>query len=480
MDILKVVVILTLVATSVPVQARGKLLLLQSYVHRPSQEQHKHLDLLKHNLGHRALEETRLRAVVESRLSRPGGTSGRPARAIQKQVKDGRRQFVDGNFRRAIQLLESARGDLLASEARVASNQDLRNSLHMALMMLAHSYLRMREIQKATTMISEVIRSFPDRDLSLITYSPELVQFYKKVRLQLRKLQRGTLTITTRPARCLVFINGRYLGTSPVRARALLPGLYRVYVQRPQQPGRVHLVTMDGADRELVIDFKLDRILRTRPHLALQFANLQQMKKDEVRQAVSVARAVGADQVLIAGFRHAGCQVLQGTLVSTDTAQVVRSGVVSMEPAAPSPQTIGSFARFLHSGQQGEEKWRSRCVLKPPVKQGRAPDHGQTSWISVVKWVALGTAVAGLGAGIPLLAMDGEPNCDAGPGDRCPGYYDTLGLGVVSTVVGGVAAVGTVVLFILDARARKRNNRAVGFSPLLLHQGAGLSATIRF
>ncbi len=481
MIIFRTTVILAVVAGSAEAWAQDRLILLRSHVQAPSPAQRKHLDELERNLtGARVLKGEALMDAVESKVSRPSRSSGRPAQELLKQVMSGRRQFVDGNFKQAVRSLEAARVDLLASEARLASNQDLRKSLYMALMMLGHCHLRMKEPGKARAMIEEVIRSFPEREPSRVSFAPELVQLFKKVRRQLRKQQRASLAINTRPAGCTVFVNGRFVGTSPVKARRLLPGAYRVYVQQSQHQGRVHAVIMEGKDRELAINLALDRALRTRPHLALQLADRKQQEEDEVSYAVSVARAVGASQVLIAGLRDAGCPVLWGTLVSVDTGQQVRTGAVSMEPAAPSPGTIRAFARFLLSGNNGGRTWKPRCPSKPlPVP--RIKDKGpRTTWISAVKWVALGVAVAGLGAGIPLLVLDGEPTCDAVGADRCPGHYDTLELGIAATVAGGVAAAGTVVLFVLDARRQKKKTGAVGFKPLLLQQGAGLSATIRF
>jgi hypothetical protein len=59
-------------------------------------------------------------------------------------------------------------------------------------------------------------------------------------------------------------------------------------------------------------------------------------------------------------------------------------------------------------------------------------------------WAGAGTSLAvALGAGVPLIVIDGEPTCD-GPLESCPDLYDTDALGYTLLAVGiaGLAAAG--------------------------------------
>ena len=468
--------------------AEGKPILILSHAGAPDENTQGQLDAFARTLGqHGALWGLSLSKAIEARVSRsPGVLPGADGEMI-KQVHNGRRAFINGNFKQAVKLLEPARKALMTAEGRLSSNQSLRGALHTALLMLGHTYLRLNKPEKATEAVSEAIRSFPDRDLSLVKYAPELVKFYKKVRLQLRKQDRATLRVVTEPAGCMVFINGRYAGMSPARVADLYPGSYSVYVQRAQQKGRVHQVIMDGSEKQLSINFGLDTVLRTKERVAFHFASGQQAKKNEVRYAASVARAVGRTRAILVGIRALDSgRVLRGTLISTDGARVVRSGSISLEPAAPSRATLSSLVDFLVSGKEdpvvtvsGRPGKKAGAMVTAPPANGPQDDRGAPgSWMGVVKWVALGVAVAGLGAGIPLMALDGQGTCDGG--NRCPDNYETLAPGVAVTAVGGAAVVGAVVLFVLDARNKKRARHQAGIAPVLLPGGFGLGATVRF
>lgn len=445
-----------------------------------------HLEAFARALGTRqALQGPALAKRVEARLSRQSGALPGGDQVLVGQVERGRKAFINGEFQEAVKLLETARRSLMTAEGRLASNQSLRASLHTALLMLGHTYLRLKKPQQATEAVSEVIRSFPDRDLSLVKYAPELVRFYKKVRLQVRRQARATLRVVTDSPGCMVFVNGRYVGLSPATVKDLYPGRYSVYVQRPQQPGRVHAVVMDGSEQRMYINFGLDAALHTAGHVTLRFTDEQQLKKRAMTYAVSLARKVGASQLILAGVRQqADGRVLQGKLVYTDGARVVRTGSIPLEPASPSPVDVQSLVDFLLSGKkapivtEGEGASRTRAGgTPPPMTPASKDDGGSSRWMGVTRWVALGVALAGLGAGIPLMVLDGGGTCDTS--GRCPDVYQTMAPGAALTAVGGAAAVGAVVLFILDARAKKKTRR-VSFTPVPLSGGAGVGATFRF
>ena len=454
----------------------GKPILIRSHAGKPDSASSKHLDAFARALGSRALMGPALSEAIEARLSRSPGTLNGGDSAVIKQVQTGRRAFIDGDFQRAVKLLEPARKALMTAEGRLASNQSLRGSLHTALLMLGHTYLRLKQPEKATEAVSEAIRSFPDRDLSLVNYAPELVKFYKKVRLQVRRQKSATLRIVTEPPQCMVFVNGRFAGMSPARVEDLYPGRYTVYVRHAQAKGRVHQVVMDGGAKQLSINCGLESVLGTGGEVALRFADAAAAKKNEVTYAASVARATGAPRAIVVGVRtEKGSRVLRGTTVSTDTGREVRTASVSLEPAAPSKASLQCLASFLVAPKSPPQCLGTPPPPPPPPKVDRESKGG---WMGVVKWVAVGVAVAGLGAGIPLIALDGQGTCDTG--GRCPEHYETMAPGIAATAVGGVAAVGAVVLFVLDSRDKKRPKKSTMVTPVLLPGGVGVGATVRF
>lgn len=72
-----------------------------------------------------------------------------------------------------------------------------------------------------------------------------------------------------------------------------------------------------------------------------------------------------------------------------------------------------------------------------------------------LKWATLALGIAGLAAGITLIALDGRPACDRAPGQTlCPRELDTLYPGAGVTAAGGALAVTSVILFTLDRPRR--------------------------
>lgn len=90
------------------------------------------------------------------------------------------------------------------------------------------------------------------------------------------------------------------------------------------------------------------------------------------------------------------------------------------------------------------------------------------------KWITLGAAVAGLAAGITLIALDGRGTCDESfPGMECAQVHDTMAAGAVLTALGGAAGVASGYLFFRDARDGRGNAAVV---PTSLPGGLGLAA----
>ena len=495
-------VTLTLALMALPVLAQANpAVLLESYPRARPDDAAKYIEIMVRSLSHHTpLHGDELRKRVEAELSLPPGPIKEP-QGIRALVMDGRRQFIEGNYQRAIVKLEQARRILLSSTRVVAADQSLRKSLHRALMFLAHAYLRVKEGQKATDRMGEVIRSFAGQELTLVQYGPELMSFYKKVRLQMRKLNRGALSVATSSKGCLVFVNERFVGMSPVSVPDLYPGRYRVYVQRPREPGRVHVVKLSGGDYKLQVDFGLDSTLITRPWVGFRFDSPGTLKVLESRYAASVGRALDSPSVLVVGIRkHKSVRSLVGTLVSASTGKMVRFATVALEPVVPADEHVSALGQFLVAGKISpilKEVFPPRLVRLQPATVSAAPNAGdrpaatatpqdqdpldvRSSPLGVVKWVSLGVSLVTLAGGITLLAMDAQPvSCGLPEDVLCPERYVTMTPGAILTAAGGTVAAAAVVLFYLDHRRVSRASATL-VAPWISPSGGGVTAVLSF
>jgi hypothetical protein len=374
----RALLLVLLLAASSPALA-GPPILLESYAGDQPEEATAYVEQLLATMVDKApLSGQPLRALIESRLSRDAG-SGPTAARLRAAVEDGGRLFIEGEFAAAIKQLEKARSALQREVFTLASDQSLRDALHRALLFLAHAYLRTRQGERAIERIGEVIRSFPDRDLSLVQvqYGPELVSLYRQVRGELDRQGRGTLLVNTQPPGCLVFVDERFVGLSPARVVDLYPGRYRVYIQRQQRPGRVHEVTLSGGEQAVQIRFDLDSVLQSGPFVGFRFADLASLERQEVSLATEVGQALDASSVLLVGFRqHQGRKALVGTAISP-VAGRLRTAMVVVEPTPPSPATIKALGRFLLDGQEAAGLIvagpGSAPVARP--RRGRGPER---------------------------------------------------------------------------------------------------------
>ncbi len=96
------------------------------------------------------------------------------------------------------------------------------------------------------------------------------------------------------------------------------------------------------------------------------------------------------------------------------------------------------------------------------------------------KWVALGAAVATLGAGIALMVMDGEETCDKTHGHHvCPERYETMTPGVALVATGAALGGAAGLLFILDG-GRESPRKTMAIAPTITRGGGGVAAALTF
>ena len=80
---------------------------------------------------------------------------------------------------------------------------------------------------------------------------------YRAVLRHAQTLGRGSLTITTGDDRAMIFVDGSLRGMGKATLGDLFPGVYRVYVQAPDERGRRYAIEVK-ADEEHVLGVKYE------------------------------------------------------------------------------------------------------------------------------------------------------------------------------------------------------------------------------
>lgn len=388
--------------------------------------------------------------MIETHLSRaaPPLDDARAGDAV-RAIEAGYKKFVAGEFDGAITDIQRGLDALRAAPGAVAGKNERRAAVMRGLLGLALSHRRLGHQSEATTAMAELVRSFPDREVSYKDYGPEPRDFFQKVQGELAREGQGSLAVDVDDDRTVVFINERYAGVGDVTVKDLYAGRYRVFLQQGEQIGRVHEVEVEpGRTASMNVSWQLDAALRA--GAALVFADEAARQDGEARQAVRIARAVGAPTVVVLGIRdNRGRRSVVGAVYSADSSRPLRSGAVAVEPVVPEPERLEALARLLAGDEAAADLVAPLAETHPTGEDDRAT-AGERPF-RVWKWVALGGGVAALATGITLIAID-DP---ADEGSRDPTSRETKLPGIISAAAGAALSGVGVYLFIRDARDRR-------------------------
>jgi tetratricopeptide (TPR) repeat protein len=420
-----------------------------------------------------------LKQKIERAISLPAGSVD-GLDTLQKAFKDGQTAFIEGDYEQAIRLLKVAPEVIAKRGALLAQNQSARSLVRCAMMYLANAYLRQKQAARAQAVLRDVIRWFPDNPPKLIRFAPDLVSAYRDLARQLRRAPEGTLNIQSKPRACLVFLNGRFVGMSPTRVLKLLPGVHYLYLSRSGKAGRMLRFDIAAGEKKVLVDFDLDRVLRTDTLVGLAYENDQQMKAERTNHAAKVALALKRARVFLSFVAHIdGKRALVGQLLDVSTRRVLRHGAVSVQPKVPSDQALESLARFLVSGnrQPGVTVFGQKQAA--PTKKAPSDNSGYVPWA----WTSWGVGLAAGGVAAYVLAIDGEGiDCvrsGVSQEEVCQSRRNTAALGWSLAGVGAAAVITGTVLYILSRRGRKERKKSAS-SFQITPAGAGLQLRATF
>jgi hypothetical protein len=402
-----------------------------------------------------AVQSEALVALIERQVSRDPGPTTAPA-GLALRLAEGQERFIEGEYTAAAVVLADLRDELLERPALLCEVPPLHDALYRATLLLALAQQRAGNRAEADALWTALARGFPDRAPSRAELGPEPVEFFRAALEQVRSGQRGSLTITgARGDRCTLFLDERAFGTTPVRGATLPVGRYRLYARAGRQRGRLIVFELGPTAKHLVVDCARDAALRTdRGVVALRYAAADRASSLQApAHARSLAAAVAADEVLLVGMQgpvaHA---TLTGNVLRVRDGALLRRASVRAAPAAPDPAALYALAGFLLGGAPSPAlvgAWSASSAQPGTVTRAYGP------W----PWVALAGGLVGLGAGIPLLILDGRGTCSGAP--RCPERYATATPGLILTVAGGVAWAGAATLFALRRTPPQGKNHAV-------------------
>jgi hypothetical protein len=361
------------------------------------------------------------------------------------QLENGHKAWIEGRFDDAVKLLRPLGEAARANPGAFAQNQPLRDRLLKGLIALALSQQKTGDAGGTRATFDEILRSFPDTQLQRTTYGAEAATLFEDLRMTGAAGGLGGLDVKPETPSAVVFVNEHFETVGTVKKDGLLPGDYRVYVQVGKLLSRSHRVAIRANERSTVaIDTTYDAALHTSPGwTGLFFGNAGEREQHETAYAARFANELGAGAVVIVGFDQVrGHAALFGALVDLESGRDIRRASIALRPEPPASR-VRALARFLTgeapTAELDVERGGETAAVELPLRDAAAPHARWTGW----KWVAAGGAVAALGTGGVLLAIDGTCAEGAPP---CPQFWKTALPGWLS--IGGGVALGAVAVYL--------------------------------
>lgn len=220
------------------------------------------------------------------------------ADAAEAEVKKGKERVQQGralidklNFGRATQSFQRA---LRSFEAGASALVDI-DAVYEAWLGLSEVYARRGESEKQAEALSQAIRLDPERELDPSRFPAMFIRSHAELRSELMKEGTAALFIDATGAEGEVRLDGRVLGTAPLRVRGLLPGRHYVRVFREGR-GVFGAVVEVAAGDELTLS---PGFTRQEASGAADLLADNQLTAEAVAEIGQAGRKAGVDVVLL-------------------------------------------------------------------------------------------------------------------------------------------------------------------------------------
>ena len=339
---------------------------------------------------------------------------------------------------------------------------------------MVRAYVETNNGAEARRQARECRQLVPRVEPSAFRHTPEVRALLAEVDAEMAAEAPGTLEVTSTAADCLVRINGVEFGRAPLSGIELPVGTYRLQVECEEgRRGRIHRVAVVSGANAFAFDAGLERAVRTRPVLHLQYASAEAWG-ERMQHAEGVARSLGGTDVLVLG-------AVREDVIRLDLGGPQRepaSTWIAVHDGAPESEDLrrafdamfdGRSVDFTGAHPMSRASWKAEALQKSRAAVGAltaattaAESEGRPSWRGVPRprsqrvagWSLFGLGVASVGASVGLHVWRGEL------GDRFVGspgnlsaaqQWNDVRIGVWTTAAfGGAATAAAMPLLLPD------------------------------
>ncbi|MGB5523493.1 MAG: PEGA domain-containing protein, partial [Polyangiales bacterium] len=171
---------------------------------------------------------------------------------------------------------------------------------------MVRAYVETKNDAEARKQARECRRLVPRVEPTAFRHTPEVRELLTQVDQEMASEAPGDLEVRSTPSDCVVRINGVEFGRTPLSGIELPVGTYRVQVEcEEDKRGRIHRVDISSGPNLLDFNAALERAVRTRPVLHLQYDSHESWS-ERMEQASEVGSILGGADVLVLSAQGAG------------------------------------------------------------------------------------------------------------------------------------------------------------------------------
>lgn len=263
----------------------------------------------------------------------------------------------------AIKALNSAASKYRAALAAPGADDKLRKDYLDILAQLATAHILAKEPDKAEDAFRLVVTTFgPGAKVTDDFYRPDVVEVFKKVVKDVKKLEKGKLDVASTPLGAEIILNGAGRGTTPGTISDLIPGMYSVHLIQGSQTSMLHRVRIDGGKTTKThIDLPLES------HLVLEDAGcgLSYKDMDEATQrvpidALALGRSLEVNIIVVVGVVD---RKLVSFVIDVSHNRVARSSSTRVPQVGVSKRAVQRVVQTVMGG--GESAHPAWYTYKP-------------------------------------------------------------------------------------------------------------------
>ena len=319
-------------------------------------------------------------------------------------------------LRAAQRLADRAAAELNREAAR--AQQVLDTCLFMV-----RAYVETKNPAEARRQARECRRLVPRVEPSAFRHTPEVRDLLAQVDEEMATEAPGMLEVRSTASDCLVRINGVEFGRTPLSDIELPVGAYRMQVEcEEEHRGRIHRVGIQSGANVFAFDAALERAVRTRPVLHLEYDTPAAWGK-RMDHASQVAAILGRANVLVLSDVSSGVVRVDLSAEGYEAASAwvaVRDGKAEAEDVRRAVDALfqGRSVDFVGPHPIARASWRAEQASGVAVGAATAAAAEASSEHNggvprprrqrIAGWSLFGVGVASIGASVGLHVWRGE------------------------------------------------------------------------